>query len=347
MALNIPNTKPFGESLLQGIETGGNLYSRIMQPIISREEMENRKKLQEAQLAQQMKVHMDDLALRRAAEARLRQAADPMHDIQQFQALQNMMRGNGVPASSNQQQSPMPTQESGEGMGMFSPEGMASAQQQVASQQQTQAPNPGSNTSGVDLELMKQNPMLRGWFKHKFGYDPLAQAPQTPEEKQASALDLFKQKEQYKAAQEQKLPGAIKTLHENIIHLSPKAIDAVQHIIDIPSPFEPWGLGAVQAGQKAAHNKAVTAAAENYAKAKGWPNTKGSIEKAESILQRGKFETDFDYRKRLREYQDELRAGIMSSNQFLHPNKEVSEIKPENNVIEYVRINGKLVPKNG
>ena len=143
------------------------------------------------------------------------------------------------------------------------------------------------------------------------------------------------------------MPAAIKTLHENIIHLSPKADAAIEHIINMPSPLEPYGLGFIKSGQKAAHNKAVTAAAENYSKAKGWPNTKGSIEKAESILQRGEYETDYDYRKRLKEYQQELMQGIKMSNDFLHPNKEQVEIEPisDGNIVEYVRINGKLVPK--
>ena len=120
-------------------------------------------------------------------------------------------------------------------------------------------------------------------------------------------------------------------MHENIIQLSPKAHKAIQHLIDIPSPFEPWGMGAFYSGQKAAHKKAVLAAAENYAKAKGWPNTKGSIEKASEILERGNYESDFDYRKRLREYQDELNEGVQNSSEFLHPGKQVSKIENKSN----------------
>lgn len=206
----------------------------------------------------------------------------------------------------------------GEHMGIYSsPEEATRAAKQIHEDQaKTLTPqeylssNPTNNTGGIDKELYTKYPALRAWYKKHNKMDPLAAIPQTPEEKQAAIFDTFKKKEEYKAQQEQKLPAAIKTLHENIIHLSPKANKAIQHIIDIPSPFEPWGMGAIQSGQKAAHNKAVTAAAENYAKAKGWPNTRGSIDKAESILQRGNFETDYDYHKRLGELQDELDEGV-------------------------------------
>ncbi len=75
MPLNIPMPKSFGESLLQGMETGGNLYSRIMQPIVNREEIAGRKAISEAQLAQQMKVHQDNLAIQRMTQARLAELA--------------------------------------------------------------------------------------------------------------------------------------------------------------------------------------------------------------------------------------------------------------------------------
>ena len=264
-------------------------------------------------------------------------ANDPNYEFNQFQALQDKIMG-GNQGGQQAPQEPQPTQPMGEGMGMFSPEGMQEAQQPPPMQQQTQAPGQG----GLNLEALKQNPMLRGFFKHKFGYDPLSM-PQTPEEKQASAIDLFKKKEAIKAESGGTVPAAVKTLHENIIQLSPKAINAIQHIIDIPSPFEPWGAGAIKSGQKAAHNKAVTAAAENYAKAQGWPNTVGSLKKAESILQRGPWETDFDYHERLKGYQNELEEGRKISNDFLHPGKQLE--KSDNNVIEYERVNGKLVPK--
>ncbi len=360
---NIPLPGNMIDTLMAGVKTGSGAYANAMHPILEREKQK------------QLEAHFQEqLKLSKATAGRAAQAAadahrialnnlDPTHKAKEYEALENYFKSKGN--SSGQQGAQalsalpmpeqalgMPQQEEGQGLGMFSPEGMQGAQQdaqqaqqQMQQQQAQQQSGQQPNNYGIDLELMKQHPMLRGWYKHNFGVDPLAAVPQTPEEKMASQLDLFKKKEEYKANSEQKLPAAIKTLHENIIHLSPKAVDAIQKIIDKPSPLEPWGFGAIKSGQKAAHNKAVTAAAENYSKAKGWPNTKGSIEKAESILQRGKFETDFDYRTRLKEYQDELKEGMQTSNQFLHPNKQLETPKSNDHVVEYIRVNGKLVPK--
>jgi len=75
MALGIPMPKSFGESLLQGMDTGSNVFSRLMQPILNREEMAGRKEISQTQLAQQMKVHQDNLAIQQMAQARLAQMA--------------------------------------------------------------------------------------------------------------------------------------------------------------------------------------------------------------------------------------------------------------------------------
>lgn len=342
MPLNIPMPADFGETLLKGVNTGSGFFARMMQSVIEREKQ-----------AQLERHFQEELKLRKAAAGRAGANSDLQRQMlqQQLLALQhkndpnwelqnylNTMKAFGnVGGGTTSPVTPVPEEAFGEGQGVFNPEGLQQAQAVPETA-------PGSS-GGMNLDIFKQNPMLRGFFKHKYGVDPLAVAPQTPEEKNASALDLFNQKEALKAQQEQKMPAAIKTLHENIIHLSPKAVQAIQHLIDIPSPVEPWGTGFIKSGQKAAHNKAVTAAAENYSKAKGWPNTKGSIEKAESILQRGNFETDFDYRKRLKEYQQELKEGVKTSNEFMHPGKQIEG--PKENIIEYVRVNGKLVPKGG
>lgn len=59
MALGIPLPGSFGEALNQGVNTGSGMFARIMQPILQRE-----------QLAQQMKIHKDALALQQAAAGR-------------------------------------------------------------------------------------------------------------------------------------------------------------------------------------------------------------------------------------------------------------------------------------
>jgi hypothetical protein len=64
MALNIPLPGSNADTLLKGLTTGSNMYSNIMQPIVQRQ-----------QLAQQMKVHLDNLAIQKQAQARLAEMA--------------------------------------------------------------------------------------------------------------------------------------------------------------------------------------------------------------------------------------------------------------------------------
>ena len=207
MSTRIPLPGNMIDTLMKGVDTGSTMYSRAMQPILDREHQ----KQAEEHFKQQM-------ALRKAAFARsgansdiqrqileqqllgLTHKNDPMYELKQFAALQNMLTGGGMPGQEPQQ--PAPTQEMGEGMGMFSPEGMADAQAQPV------APPQGGQGGPINLEAFKQNPLLRGFFKHKFGIDPVAPAAQTPEDKQAMALDLFKQKEELK---KQNKGGAIPT----------------------------------------------------------------------------------------------------------------------------------------
>ena len=65
MALNIPMPGQPGDALLKGIDTGSTLFSRIMQPKLEREKM------------QQLEAHFQqELALRKAAAARAGANAD-------------------------------------------------------------------------------------------------------------------------------------------------------------------------------------------------------------------------------------------------------------------------------
>lgn len=200
MALNIPNVDSPGTGFLKGVNTGGTLFSRIMQPILERE----KQKQQAAQFAQQQKqleAHFQaNYGLSKAAAQRAAQAAtdahqiamnklDPTYEAKQYAALEDYWRNRGNPTTRQNDQAQsgmMPTQEAGQGMGLFTPEGLA--QNQQVQQQEQRNQEAFNNPYGVDLDLMKQHPMLRGWYKKNYGIDPLVAVPETPEQKRA--LDL-------------------------------------------------------------------------------------------------------------------------------------------------------------
>ncbi len=332
MALNIPLPMDAGEAFSRGVDSGSNLFSRIMQPRLEREKQ-----------AQLEKHFQEELKLRKAAAGRagansdlqrkmmelqlhkLEQEIDPMKKIAYINSLLEGVRG--MHGGQKPQEENI--------MGMFTGQGMPSAEE--IERPTVKAPSMEEIQRGFG-NFSPEEQMALGMAGIK-----LPTVRETPAERRAAALQDKIEFEKYKSSQGEKLPAAVKTLHENIINLSPRASKAIQHLIDIPSPFEPFGFGAIQSGKKAAHNKAVSAAAETYAKAKGWPNTKGSIMEAKSILERGHLESDSDYRKRLKGYQDELEEGVRSSRQYLHPGEKGSS--SEEPVIEYVRVNGRLVPK--
>jgi len=113
MAWNIPNVPSFGEALNQGVNTGSSMFARIMEPILKRE-----------QLAQQMKIHKDALALQQAAAgraaalaplnqkiaelklAKAEREADPAKQTAYFQQLLH-----GIRSAHNEQNQGMPNQE--------------------------------------------------------------------------------------------------------------------------------------------------------------------------------------------------------------------------------------------
>ena len=206
MALNIPNTDLPGNSFLKGINTGSTMFSRLMQPVLERE----KQKQQAEQFAQ-------ELALKKQQEARLgansgltskilqqqllklQHSNDPNYEIQQLQHMIESLngvgrqQGQGSPQAPGMQQ-PIPSQEEGEGLGMFTPEGMQEAQQQTQlPQQQTPQSAP---QGGIDMDAIKNNPILRGYFKKHFGVDPAAGEHNVLHGPARDAADLAKLKKE-------------------------------------------------------------------------------------------------------------------------------------------------------
>jgi hypothetical protein len=167
MALGIPLPGEAGEGLLQGLNTGSTMFSRIMQPILEREKQKQLEQHFQQQLAmqqkQQARAGQFDALKRMMMEQQLqgmRNANDPMYKINQFQNIAKMLgAGNMVP------QEARPQKIAGEGLGMYSPEGLEQAQ--TAPSQST------GDAQGMNLDVLRNNPLLRGFFKQQFGYDPI------------------------------------------------------------------------------------------------------------------------------------------------------------------------------
>jgi hypothetical protein len=323
MALNIPNTGAPGEGFLKGLDSGSSLFQKIMQPRIAREQMQ-----------QQQQQFLQNLELRKQAMARagansdlqrqilqqqllgLQHKNNPIYEYQQFQALQNMMTGGGQNQGeifSIQQQ---PTQEMGEGMGMFSPEGLQEAQQQPQ-----QPPMQPQSQGEINLNMFRQNPMLRGFFKKKFGYDPLEQAPQTSQEKQADALNLFKQKESIKAQNKSGNIATNKVLTQN--QQSLQAIDTVLPMVDefINNPNSIYGVSDFSRSKKAAYNAKTGGMIDMLVAAQSLPQVQASIDLVEQQIRRATGETTSSYIKRLKDFRKDLMQRRIKSSQVINSKK--------------------------
>jgi len=309
MALGIPlPSADFGGQLASGSQ---NLMNQMIM-----------QHLQNKKMAQEQAQFEQELAIKKQAAGRagansdltrsimqqqllgLQHKNDPNYEFNQFKALQNMVMGGEQPnqdvmPNQNMPQNQMPNQEMGEGMGMFSQEGMTNAQQPQMPQ-----PNMGQNNQN-NFESLKQNPMLRGFFKHKFGFDPLAEAPQTPQEKQVDALNLFKQKEALKNTNKGGNTPTNTVLTQN--QQSVQGIDTVLPMLDdlISSKNIP-GIMNFNPNENASYKAKTSSMIDTLVAAQQLPKVQASIDLVEEQIRRKSGESVDNYKSRLKDLKKDL-----------------------------------------
>ena len=191
MAFNIPLPGDYGTAFSQGVNSGGSLFSRIMQPVLERE----KQRQAEAHFQEQLKLQKQ-AAARAGANSDLQrkllmQKLDPMHEIKQLQLLNDYFSGGkGAQGQPSSQQSFLPSigaalrggnQPQGQGQfpalqerimqgGMPQDNAIPQLNEQAVSPMEASAPQGSGN--GLNMEAIKSSPILRGWFKKHFGIDP-------------------------------------------------------------------------------------------------------------------------------------------------------------------------------
>lgn len=347
MALNIPNVGSPADALMKGLNTGSTLYSRAMQSILEREKQKQAEEHFKQQMAMREKEFARsgaNLGLQRALLMenlkKARNANNPMYEFNQYKALQDMLTGGQGGQGGQQNAQPMPTAETGEGMGMYSPEGLQEAQQQPQT-----APSMPSGMSGGNLEALRQNPILRGFFKHKFGIDPLAEAPMTQEQKNASALNLFREKEAIKAQNKSGEMATNKVLTQN--QQAVQAIDTVVPMIDelIANPSQIYGVNDFSPSKKAAYQAKTGGMIDMLVAAQSLPQVKESVNLVEQQIRRFTGETTDAYVKRLKDFRKDLMARRNKSIKVVGSKKvDTSTVLPEEVKMvkgkKYEKING-------
>ena len=294
---------------------GFGFDKNLMQEILGRNQLAQKAAHEKEQMAQLERHFQANFGLSKAAAGRAAQAAadahkeslnkrDPLFAAHQYEALENYYKSKGQ--NQGQQgapQPPMPTQEFGEGQGVMSPQGLQEAQQQA---QQVQQPSGGAKVNGPDLELMKQYPPLRGLFKKLNGYDPFTSIPQTPEEKEASAIDLFNKKEtikkENKAASGEILTDKIKSKYQNVIGGAASAKPILRKLITQVKKGEIPGqmiAALLKRDAQASYKGEISTLLDGIRNAYTIPNTDSGTTKAEDKVLRKSGESDSNYAKRL------------------------------------------------
>jgi hypothetical protein len=186
--------------------------------------------------------------------------------------------------------------------------------------------------------------MLRGWAKKHLGFDPLAQVPQTPQEKQAMALDLYEKKEALKAGNK---GGDIPTpavLTQNQQAL--QGIDTVLPMLDelINEPSKVYGKYDFSPSKKAAYNAKTSGMIDTLVAAQSLPKVQASIDLVEQQIRRATNESDEPYIKRLKDLKADLVLRRGKAQSVLQNKKINTEaLPPETKTLagkKYEKING-------
>jgi len=200
----------------------------------------------------------------------------------------------------------------------------------------------GNGTGGVNLDTLKKNPMLRGFFKKEFGYDPLAE---TPEQKEAAELDLFKKKNDIRVSNRSGDTATNTVLTQN--QKASQAIDTILPLMNdlITHPNTIYGRWDINPSKKAAYNAKTGGMIDLLVAAQGLPQVKESVDLVSQQIRRGTGESTDSYIKRLKDFKKDLMARKEKSLSVIKSKKvdtasAVPEEKKTINGIDYVKING-------
>lgn len=266
---------PMPMNPMEAFSKGFGMTDNLMQSLLNR-----------AQLAETAKYHKGQLGIQQQAQNRLQQQWD--QEQQDRAMIQQLMSGHPM------QQMQMPTQEYGQGMGMFTPEGMQQAQQE-AQQQQPQ---------GDGLEALRQSPFGRMLAKKNYGFDPAAPMPETPQEKQERAMQLFKQKEEYKSQSKGgNIPTPeVVTMHQKMM----SGLDSVLPQLDQLIAGKVPGATTFSPSSNAAYKAKTGGLIDTLMAAQGLPKVKESIHIVADQIRRQPFESIAAYKKRLESLKSDL-----------------------------------------
>ncbi len=192
---------------------------------------------------------------------------------------------------------------------------------------QQQARSVGAKPGQHLLDVLRNDPLKRAFFKHIYKFDPLATVPQTPEDKQQMALDLFQKKEDIK---KQSKGGDIPT--NTVLTQNQQALQGIKTVIPmldelINNPKSVYGPTDFSPSKKAAYNAKTSGMIDTLVAAQSLPKVQASIDLVEQQIRRGTNESIDSYIKRLKDLRKDLvnrkgRAKDVLSNRKVNTNDD-------------------------
>jgi predicted XRE-type DNA-binding protein len=375
MALNFNIPMPM--SGIDAFAKGFGLTDNLMQQILGRNQLKQKTAHEKAALEQARMNHLENLGIQQQQQSRLKQMmpyqiqayidahakADPNREIEQLKKLYELAQsqGNygGMPREINNPENNQLLHDQLKSMGMFGPGNEAPQGQGVMPiPNQPETPNhplergAPANTSNSASNLMQM--IVGGVLKKKIGVNPFAQ---TPEDKEATALDLFNKKErikaQNKAAASTTLTDKIRTKYQSVIGGAKSALPIIDSLIAQTRKGEIPGqaIGAMfKRDAQASYLGEISTLLDGIRNAYTIPNTDSGTEKAEDKVLRKKGESDDNYMRRLKTIRQQIvdrdadaRAKLAAGNIEANAEKKVTLYKdgvphdvPESGVVDAI-----------
>jgi hypothetical protein len=268
----------------------------------------------------------------------------------QYPDLHKMFSGQGMFPSNEQANEDIPENvDLSGGQGIYSSPIVPNNEAQLIHEQQ--AASVGARPGQHLLDVLRADPIKRAYFKHKYKFDPLAVEKQTPEEKNADALNLFKQKENIKAASKSGDTATDKILTQN--QQAVQAIDTVIPMIDelINNPDKIYGPFDYSPSKRAAYNAKTGGMIDMLVAAQSLPQVKESVNLVEDQIRRGTGESKAAYKERLKDFKKDLLARKNKSVKVVNSKKvDTTSVIPEETKtidgVKYEKINGEWYVSN-
>lgn len=351
MAIPLPSQP--GDAFLKGAETGSSMFTRIMQPILQRQQMA----MQQQQMEQQQQQHLRNAAIREQQEARLGQMmpyqiknmlaqisqreqqgvnaqqemqfkqkrldqADQMMPIQ-IQNMQAQADFNAAKAQDMKLNQQLMSKFMNQQGGQQDPSMQAGFQQNPFMQESDmQAPSREQIQEGFGGQ--KIDPMVSAAIKKRLGYDPNALVEE--KNKLERSLDLTRPTQ------------ATVTRAQKVITASNDIIPLIEDLVQAED-LGWWDNMTGLPTDEVSKYKAKTALLKDkLMTAFSLPQTDKALKEVDSMVTRQKLESPGAYKERFGELAREVRTARKNANEVLNsskvaPLRESSDDREANNTV--------------